>query len=130
MFDRDLDCLADSDAAAAPLHAVRPGGLEAWLAGLDPVAAAFLRGSGFAATAGHLALLPGGDGVGGAVLGLGDDRSPHAFGGLALAVYEVVRFGRQADDAVIAFCGLCVLGVQVAENAILRLIDRVFERES
>lgn len=51
-------------------------------------------------------------------------------GGLGLATYEVVRFGRQADDAVIAFCAICVLGVQVAENALLRLIDRVFERSS
>lgn len=109
MFDRDLDCLADSDAAAAPLHAVRPGGLEAWLAGLDPAAAAFLRGSGFAASAGHLALLPGGDGVGGAVLGLGDDRSPHAFGGLALALPEGTAWRLVPGDhdpagAALGFC--------------------------
>lgn len=109
MFDRDLDCLADPGADAAPLYAVRPGGLDAWLAGLEPRAAAFLRGGGFAATAGQLALLPGADGVGGAVLGLGDDRSPHAFGGLALSLPEgttwrLVPGEYDPADAVLGFC--------------------------
>jgi len=71
-----------------PLHAVRPGGLEAFLAGLPAPQAAFLRDSGFGALPQELRLLPGPDGVAAAVLGIGKDRSPFAFGGLAFSLPE------------------------------------------
>jgi leucyl aminopeptidase len=83
----DLPFVTDA-AGARPLHAVRPGGLEAWLATLPPAQAAFLRASGFGARAQDLRLLPGDAGLAGAVLGLGEDRSPFAFGGLAMALPE------------------------------------------
>ncbi len=70
------------------LHALRPTGLDAFLAGLPEPQAAFLRGSGFTAKPQELRLLPGPNGVAGAVLGLGDDRSPWAFGSLAFALPE------------------------------------------
>ena len=47
---------------------------------------AFLGATGFAAKAGELQLLPGPKGLAGAVLGLGEDRSPHVFGGLPARV--------------------------------------------
>ena len=81
-FDRPLDCFAPDGAAALPVHAVRPDGLDALLGGALQAHGAFLRASGFAARAGQVALLPGGDGVAGAVLGLGAERSPWAFGEL------------------------------------------------
>lgn len=46
--------------------------------------------------------------------------------GLAIAFNEAV-LRSTARDSIIAFCGLCVLGAQAAENAVLRLIDRVLE---
>jgi leucyl aminopeptidase len=82
MIDQSLDCLTEADAGALPLHTVRPDGLEGFLAGLSPADRAWLTATGFKADAGALALLPGPDGLSGAVLGLGDDRSPFVFGGL------------------------------------------------
>jgi hypothetical protein len=47
--------------------------------------------------------------------------------GIVVFVNEaVLRSG--ARDSVIAVCALFVLGAQVAENTILTVIDRVFER--
>jgi leucyl aminopeptidase len=68
---------------ALPIHAVRPEGLDAFMAAQEPAVSAFLAAQRFAAAAQSLILLPGPDGLAGAVLGLGDDRSPYAFGGLA-----------------------------------------------
>jgi len=82
MSDRGLP-LAAADAAARPLRAVRPAALDSLLAALPSAQSAYLRAAGFAARPQELALLPGGDGVSGAVLGLGEDRSPYAFGDLA-----------------------------------------------
>jgi len=82
MIDQSLDCLTEAADGALPLHTVRPEGLETFLAGLTPADRAWLTATGFKAEAGALALLPGPDGLSGAVLGLGDDRSPFVFGGL------------------------------------------------
>ncbi len=89
-----------------PLRALRPEGLEAWLAGVPAETAAFLRDSGFKAQAQQLVLLPG---PAGAVLGLGADRSHLAFGDLAFRLpaetlwrIEPGEFAR--DDAVLGFC--------------------------
>lgn len=70
-------------AGSLPLHAVRPDGLAGFLAGLPRPAAGFLRASGFAAKPGEFALLPGEDGLVGAVVGLDAAGSPWTFGGLA-----------------------------------------------
>jgi leucyl aminopeptidase len=78
-----LDCLASPDVAALPLHCVAPAGLEAWRAGLAPSVAAFLDASGFTGAAQQIRLLPGGEGLAGAVLGLGAGAvTPWSFGGL------------------------------------------------
>ena len=64
---------AEPGAAARPLHLVRAEDAAAFRAGLDPVAAAWAAGNGWAARAGDLLLLPdAGGAVAGAALGLGD----------------------------------------------------------
>jgi leucyl aminopeptidase len=75
--------LASVDAGARTIHAVRPSGLEQFVASLPPPQASYLNDAGFAAKSQELVLLPGPDGVVAAVLGLGEDRSPFAFGDLA-----------------------------------------------
>jgi leucyl aminopeptidase len=78
-----LEGLTARAMGALPLHAVRPDGLTAFLGDLPAAVAAFLRAAGFAAKAGEFALLPGPDGLAGAVVGLGQDNAPWAFGALA-----------------------------------------------
>jgi leucyl aminopeptidase len=87
MSDQGLPFIGDAQGARI-VHAVRPAGLEAWLAALPAAQAAFLRGSGFAAKAQEVRLLPGPEGVAGAVLGLGQERGPHGFGALPFALPE------------------------------------------
>jgi leucyl aminopeptidase len=80
--DRCLPVVA-GDSPARPVHAIRPDALETLLAALPAAQAGWLRAAGFGAEAQELLLLPGEDGVAGAVAGLGTDRSPFAFGELA-----------------------------------------------
>src|SRR5271163_2171014 len=82
MIDQTLNCLTEETTGALPLHTVRPGALETFLAGLPDTQRSYLSATGFAAKAGELRLLPGPEGLGGAVLGLGEDRSPYVFGAL------------------------------------------------
>jgi leucyl aminopeptidase len=64
---------APADAATRPLHLVSKDVLEDWREGLDARARAFVEASGFAATAGEVALLPDETGaVVAAAGGLGD----------------------------------------------------------
>ena len=85
---RDLDCLATSPAGALPIHAVRPETLGTFLETRPPAQAAYVRGTGFTAKSGAVALLPGSAGVTGALLGLGDGTDPMAFGALPFALPE------------------------------------------
>ena len=107
MLDHDLPSVA-GDAAASPVHAVRPGAVGEFLGSLPPAQAAFVRGSGFAARADELVLLPDAGGVAGAVLGLGADRTPFAFGSLAFRLPEgnwrIVAGDFDASAAVLGFC--------------------------
>ena len=82
MLDVELPCEA-ADASARTVHAVRPAKLDMFLAELPAAQAVYARAAGFAAKPQELVLLPGQDGIAAAALGLGDDRSPHAFGDLA-----------------------------------------------
>jgi leucyl aminopeptidase len=108
-----LDCLIAEESAALPLHAVTPAALDSLLARLPPAQAGFLRGSGFKARAQELRLLPGENGLGGAVLGLGDDpieaASPWAFGGMPMALPEDTDWRLDgAPDAQAAVLGWCL----------------------
>ena len=106
MFDRDLDCLADPSAPALPVQALRPSELDAFLAAAP--AGPFLRAGGFTAAPGEVRLLPGGDGVAGAVLGLGAAEALHVFGalpfGLPEGVWRLLPGSFAMDDAVLGFC--------------------------
>jgi len=86
------DGLADPATPSLPLHAVTPEGLEALLGALPAAQAAWLRASGFTGRAQELRLLPGAEGIAGAVLGLGPDpdeaASPWAFGAAPFALPE------------------------------------------
>ena len=106
-----LDCLAGPDESALTLHAVAPSRLDALLRRLPPSAAAFLSASGFAAKAQELMLLPGQDGLAGAVLGLGDGPpDPWSFGALPdkLPVGSVWRFAEPGEWAAQAVLGWCL----------------------
>ena len=109
MLDQALDFIVSSADRTRPVFAVRPDALEMFLAARPPAQAAFLRQGGFCAKPQELVLLPGNDGVAGAVLGLGDDRSPNAFGGLAARLPEGEAWSLQPGDydpgaAVLGYC--------------------------
>jgi leucyl aminopeptidase len=100
--------IAVTEGFARTVHAVRPEGLAVWLDRLPPAQAAFLRAQDFAAAAGKLLFLPDETGVSGAVLGLGDDRSPFAFGALpgllpADRPWVLAPGDFDADDAALGF---------------------------
>jgi len=129
MIDQNLDCLTEADAGARPLHTVRPAALEAFLAGLPIAQARWLTTTGFAAKAGELRLLPGEDGLSGAVLGLGEDRSPHVFGALPAELPEgsVWRLGSGDHDIASAVLGFALgyyryVGVRPAERRFAKLV--------
>jgi len=108
-----LDCLTTDAAAALPLHAVAPEGIEALFARLAPAQAAFLRAAGFTAKAQQIHLLPGPAGIAGAVLGLGADpaeaASPFAFGAAPFALPEGTAWRIEgAPDAAAATLGWCL----------------------
>lgn len=108
MKDSPLNVTRDP-AGAREIVTARPDGLEAALGRLTPGQAAYLRAAGFSAKAQELVLLPSEDGIDTAMLGLGQDRSPYAFGGLAMRLPERTSwhlrpgdFDRQ--DGVLGFC--------------------------
>ena len=74
-----LPGFADADADARPLHATTPEGFDAWNAAQPPARQAWLQAQGFTGAAGSCALLPGDDGLAGAVLGVADPRDPFAW---------------------------------------------------
>ena len=107
MIDQNLDCLTLSDENALPLHAIRPIDLDSFLQILPDHERAWLKASDFSAKAGELRLLPAQDGLGGAVIGLGEDHSPYVYGSLPsqLPSGSVWRLqGGDPDAAVLGFC--------------------------
>jgi leucyl aminopeptidase len=127
MIDQTLDCLTGDDTGARPLHTVRPPALDGFIAGLPEAQGAWLRGSDFTAKAGELRLLPGPDGVSGAVLGLGDDQSPHVFGGLPAALpkgslWHLASGDHDPEAVALGFC----LGSYRFER--LKQAERTFAR--
>ena len=97
-----MDCLAAADVKALQLHCTGPAGLAALLARLPAAAAGFLTASGFAGRAQEVALLPGEDGIIGAVLGLGDGPpTPNSFGGLSYSLPAGSAW-RLADESLAA----------------------------
>jgi leucyl aminopeptidase len=110
MLEQTLECLVDNADATRPLYAVRPSGLAVFFGCLPPAQSRFLRQLDFTAAAQELLFLPGDEGVVGAVLGLGDDTSPAAFGNLAFRLPQGMPWHLQAGDydAAMATLGFCL----------------------
>src|SRR5437868_2108711 len=87
-FGRPVDCLSAPEQASLPVVSVRPEGLAQALDRLEPGQAAFARATGFTAAPGQLLLLPGGAGLSGALLGLGNGRDPWPYGALPFGLPE------------------------------------------
>jgi leucyl aminopeptidase len=109
MLDQNIDCVVASASDARPLYAVRAGGLADLLDTLPAAQAAWLRQVGFRGAANDLQLLPGPDGLAGAVLGLGTDHSPYAFGALATRLPADTTWRLEPGDydpaaATLGFC--------------------------
>jgi leucyl aminopeptidase len=109
MLEQRLDCLVESADEARPLHVVRPAGLAAFLDRLPPAQSRFLRQLNFTGGAQELFFLPGEHGVAGAVVGIGEDMSPAAFGDLAFRLPQATVWRLQAGQydiatAVLGFC--------------------------
>ncbi len=108
MLGADLPCVW-SEPSAGTLHAVRPAGLESFLAALPTAQAVFLRGAEFTARPGELVLLPDAGGLAGAAFGLGEDRSPFPFGDLPFRLpqaraWQLAPGDYDADLAVLGWC--------------------------
>ncbi len=110
MLEQRLDCLVDEAEATRPLHAVRPSGLAGFLDSLPEAQGRYIRQLDFGAAPQELLFLPGDDGVVGAVLGLGDDTSPVAFGNLAFRLPEGTPWRLQPGeyDPGVATLGFCL----------------------
>jgi leucyl aminopeptidase len=98
MLEQRIDCVVNSPEGSRPVHIVRPDGLAAFLESLPAGQAAFLRDTAFSAKAGDLRLLPGPDGLTGAVLGIGSDSSPFVFGNLASRLPETCPWRLEPGD--------------------------------
>ena len=110
VLEQKLEHLVDTAETTLPLHAVRPAGLAVFLDTLPGPQRQFLRQLEFTAAAQELVFLPGNAGVAGAVLGIGDDTSPAAFGNLALRLPEAMTWKLQPGDydPAIATLGYCM----------------------
>lgn len=82
------DWLSEDAHSALPLHAVRPEMRDAFLATLPADQRGLLLACGFKASAGEIGWLPGPEGLAGAVVGLGSEHGPWAFGSLPTALPE------------------------------------------
>jgi leucyl aminopeptidase len=110
MLKQTIECIVRSPEGARPVHLIRPNGLSEFLDTLPAAQAAFLRDSGFAGKAGEFCLLPGPDGVAGAVSGIGTDSSPFVFGSLPMQLPEICPWRLQPGDydAEAATLGYCL----------------------
>lgn len=98
MLEQTIDCVVGSPDGTRPVHAIRPDGLAAFLDALPSAQAGYLRDSTFGAKAGEVRLLPGPDGVTGAVLGIGSDSSPFVFGNLPMQLPETSSWRFEPGD--------------------------------
>src|SRR5690606_41381713 len=76
---------------ALPLYLLDRAGYPAWRDAQPANVAAWLKAQGFDAAPGSTVLLPGSDGIAGAVLGVGDRPAPYAYAPAAQALPEGAR---------------------------------------
>jgi leucyl aminopeptidase len=94
--------------ASAPLHAVSASDLPRFLEQLGAPSAAFLRASGFSAKPGEVALIPGANGLDGAVIGVSAEASPWHFGAAPWALpagtkWHLAGAGADPSEAVLGW---------------------------
>lgn len=82
-----------------PLHAISAADLPRFLATLASPAKAFLHATGFTAKPGEIALIPGNEGLAGAVLGVSSQVSPWDFGAAPRALPADTRWHFAGDIA-------------------------------
>jgi leucyl aminopeptidase len=109
MLEQTIGCVVNSSEGTRPVHIVRPNRLAALLDTLPSSQAGFLRDSAFSGKAGEFRLLPGPDGVAGAILGIGSDLSPFIFGGLPMQLPEICPWHLEPGDydrdgAILGYC--------------------------
>lgn len=80
--ETDRDKIPQPANECLPIYPLRPCEIDGFLQKCAPVATNYLLAQKFDGRAQSFVLLPGATGISGAVLGLGDDRSPIAFGSL------------------------------------------------
>jgi leucyl aminopeptidase len=94
------DAYVSASGAARPLHVVRTGALDAWRAAQPPAIGQWLDAQSYTAASGSVLLLPGDQGIAGALLGVADLHDPFAY---AHAPYALPpgdwRVGAALDDA-------------------------------
>jgi leucyl aminopeptidase len=107
MTPSDLPVVERSDDARV-IHAVRPAALKGLMEHLPPASAKLLTDLDFSGRAQEMALLSGENGLEACVVGLGEDRSPHAFGDLAnrlpLGDWRLEPGDFDVETAVLGFC--------------------------
>src|SRR5690242_15183063 len=110
MLEQTLNCLVATADETRPLYSIRPKGLASFLETLPEQQSRFLRQLDFKAAPQELLFLAGGSGVVGAALGLGDDKSPAAFGNLAFRLPEGAPWRFQSGDyePAVATLGYCL----------------------
>ena len=79
---------ASDVAAARPLHVLAAAGFPAWLDAQPEATRAWLQAQQFQAAPGSHALLPGADGLAGAVIGIGDPLDPYSYAHAPMALPE------------------------------------------
>ena len=119
--------LASPGATTLPLMAVRPDQLPAFLESRTAPERAWLESQRFAAAAQELVVLPGPDGLAGAVLGLGRDTTPAAYGALATRLPADTAWhlegAHEVETATLGFClgGYYFAAFRPAKRALARL---------
>jgi len=73
-------CFTQDTADALPLHLLERAQLAQWRQTQSPAVNAWISAQSFTAAAGSVLLLPGDDGLAGAVIGIGDARDPQSYG--------------------------------------------------
>jgi leucyl aminopeptidase len=84
--------------SSLPLHAINAAQLPAFLTILADASSTFLRASGFTAKPGDIALIPGADGLNGAVIGISKEASPWNFGSAPWALPAGSHWHLVADE--------------------------------
>ena len=114
--------LASPEEAKSPIFAVRPETLPTFLEGCSEAERAWLATHGFTAAAQQFVVMPGPK----AVLGLGVDRTPQAYGGLAGKLPAGSAWTLEGEhDVAAAVLGFCLGGYHFAA---FRPAKRAFAR--